>query len=602
VTKWKDGIKNGLQAVGLGMELWTDEEFSECDKSSNHPRMLCSEKNVKNELTINQFLQDYGCEKTASKMYRKDLFGMQARYEFCGDDQIPDSLNDLRLAIEETAKELSPENISSHKIKQLQYNPSEHNFYDQYMPTTVVSFVFLEIEKIKKANYAKFLINVKNSTYETYSHFFETYVRNFLMYGFVGNVRHLDQKDAKLYVFDRILNKGDFVYKIFSNEYPFQILLEEEDKEDSLTLLGMGAYNFLNPILLSPTKSKCATFDNIIIHTPSNRDQSSHIIFIQTTTMNKPPVKFSGILGMLLLAMTVQINTGHAPRLSFAFVVPNDLFDTYTAPDAEDLEKVFGKINIFVVSVSDHSKNEIGNNFYLEANSTFTVSCFDKTIPKKVNPLNPATVSKQNLINFEPKIDIFRLFTKWDDLIVGEPVGLLDPKFKNIRNQIWQNVNIFVNVNTHKVIANVIEKNKKDKGMEKEEEINEKKNENENEADQNIEKEEQFKKQKRKRENIKIEDGRVINVKNDFENLYEKLFKFVSTDGYCLSESISFSTLFSKEFICKVLFCLNFDVTGIEEETSNISKLDKYVLWLTTTKNINLKKIKALLNIFEYMK
>jgi hypothetical protein len=241
------------------------------------------------------------------------------------------------------------------------------------------------------------------------------------MYGFIGKIRHLNDSVEEPYVFDCICSKGDFVYKIYSNEHPFQILFEEEEKEQISILMLLNTTNFLNPTLLSPTKTKYIMLNDIIIYPSSDPHTSSHIIFIKTTTMDKNSIKPSGILGMLLLAMMVQLNTGLAPRVSFVFVVPNDLFGVFTTPETRNLEKVSKPIGIFVVSVSDCSKNDIKKSFYLEATSTSIVSNFNNELvfSKKVTTsLSHPPIVVERLVKPEPQIKMFKLFAKWDEHVI----------------------------------------------------------------------------------------------------------------------------------------------------------------------------------------
>jgi hypothetical protein len=174
---------------------------------------------------------------------------------------------------------------------------------------------------------------------------------------------------------------------------------------------------------------------------------------------------------MLLLAMMVELNTGYAPHVSFVFLVPEDLFETYTAPQAEKLKKVFETIDIFVVSIADGFLNSKKENFYSVWNLTSSESSFNKknvSFPNK-QPLNsffplPSFSHSQGL---QPLIDTYRLFKKLDEEIPPKNVSLEDPFFKILdKIQIWGGMEISVSHDEKKIIVEKVKKMEKEKEIE----------------------------------------------------------------------------------------------------------------------------------------
>jgi hypothetical protein len=51
MERWFGGPKTFLQAIGLGMELWTDKEFNDFDKNNKHPIKFSNEQKAQSLIT-----------------------------------------------------------------------------------------------------------------------------------------------------------------------------------------------------------------------------------------------------------------------------------------------------------------------------------------------------------------------------------------------------------------------------------------------------------------------------------------------------------------------------------------------------------------------
>jgi hypothetical protein len=485
MERWFGGAKTVSQAIGLGMELWTDKEFNDFDKDNKHPIKFSNKQ--KTQKLITNLLLRFGCKKRPLNMNRNELFGRQARYEFCGEDQIHDFLSYLQSAIGKAAIELNTLEMmsikeyslsdgeeASHKIKQLQYVPSKGIFYDQFISETIINMVSFEIEENIKEKYEQFLAIVrKSSNIGVYPHLFESHIRNFLSFGFTGKVRKLESTDTEILNFQRLFFEGDFVYKTHDHKNPVQILFEENAGNK---LMLLGANGFDSAVLLSPTEPKCATFDDIVICPGQNAP--SHIIFIQTTISNAHPLKHSGILGMLLLAMMVELNTGFPPYISFAYIVPDDLFEEYVAPQTKLLKEVFKTIDIFVVSIVRDSINDKNENFYLKTGLTATASFFKDgyfSEERSTSSINKVfrKIKFQNS-SLKPQIDIYRSFKRMEEEKMPLHTYTKNPYFINVSKQKWGDMEISVHKNKIVIVKNT------NKESEEEEEKDENKEEDQN--------------------------------------------------------------------------------------------------------------------------
>jgi hypothetical protein len=585
-ARWRCHYKDqDTKVIGLGMELWTSEELRKYDPQKKYPRRLC-EKNAKCESLVNDTLKDLGCKKEAADIYRRDLFGKQARFEFStNEEQIVINVNLLKTAIENIvggsdfsglriANSITTEskiaNIQSHKIKQLQYNVNDRTFSERFMSHMVIKFLSFKLEKVREDRYREFLGIIKETRRETYGHFFESYVRDFLLYGFCGDVKNLLTNERRDFKFDWIDFKKDFVYKTYNRTLRFQILLQKENT--LLRLLGADGFN--NSVLLSPTKTQCATFDDIMIIPSGRIGIPTHISFVQTTTRNNHPIKLSGILGMLLLAMLVELRSGVAPQVSFLFVVPSDLIRIYTESESqtEDLIKVFENISIFAVTINDDT-DQIPN-FYNDKDTQIP-SSFNDTFKRDKYLLAPGYQNPSQTTNV-PQINLFRLFSKWDANPSKVLFSFLDPKFHVINEEkTWDRIKF--STFEDKIILRVNEKKKNQPKK---------------------------KKKKKKSVNVKKENGAKKNSEKDsFEDLYYQFLGVINKGYVEPKRRLVFSKSFTKLFICKVVYCLMFKIVHIElfKETKEKYYLKFYVSDEMTLNTINSswEQMRDFLRIFE---
>jgi hypothetical protein len=396
--------------------------------------------------------------------------------------------------------------------------------------------------------------------------------------------------------FNRIFLKQDFVYKIYNNKYPFQLLFEEEEN-GSFNLLG--THRIRQSVLLSPTKTKCATFDDIVIIPPSESEKIPHIIFIQTTTGNDHDVKLSGVLGMLLLMMLVELNSQVSPRVSFCFVVPNNLFNFYIATKSNFLRNIIPKIGIYVVTVAECLSKQKPIFYSLPSEqvpSSFRPDFFNKeNISSEYLTLDIPNSKDLPFTETKDLVDLVNLFEKFDLKPTSKEVFLKRPKFKVISEQTWGNLKFKFTQN--RIIPLKIQNEKE---IEKENEHVDVKDEEIRDVTNDAGEEEEDKNRK------KIRKKNDIFQEEYFSFLNSVKFDYYSQRKHPLTDTISFSNVFSPEFIIRVIYCLMLDINKIENINSSSNKYTfKLFVGMPSTKDsisALLLQVNNLLQVFDDLK
>jgi hypothetical protein len=577
--RWLYGDKESSDTVALGMELWTKDEFMEWDEQKLYPRTLCKKESSK-LLEITGLLRRFGCEQPASEVYRRNLFGSQARFEYSEDEAlISTRVGTFADSLAAVAAKLSSLDLltndktdflhlfDTHKIKELQYDVSTRVFYEQFVSGYIIELLAENIEKNKEDKYKEFLYTIKIQESEAYRHHFESYVRGFLYRGFKGSVSPLNSNEKNNFSFDVLGICSGFVYKTYGL-HKFQILLEK----DTSCLLGVNLPE--KPVLLSPTEIGCAAIDDIVMIPPQKSDPNLafHIVFVQTTVGTDHPITRSGILGMLLLAMAVEFSSGVAPIVSFCFIVPEELVQDYKTPHGQLLKEIFNNVEIFAVSINDYLSGAKIESFYFRKKSLQIASSFSTEFSKERQEILASSstnsfscFSNSGIKIKKPQIKLVKLFTGISSSFFPSSFGLGDAIFRVIsEKEQWGRVEL--SISASKILASRFDENEKGNEKEKEENEENKEGRKENEGKENKKEGEEGAKAKTKEERNKNKKN--INDPDNFSDLYDYLFSDIPNGSYNFKKAISFSKCYSKSFICKVIH-LMFDAVDVDETKLN---------------------------------
>jgi hypothetical protein len=336
------------------MESWSVTEFILVGGLLKKPvpAKLCK-KNSDDRKDFSEALEMLKIFKNPSNILRRDLFGMEARFEFGKKSTFLQRLSDLKTTLsglsEKTQEFLTSNDpsklIETHKIIHLYYNPITRNFSKNFLSNAMVLITNNYLECTKTNKYMEFLDVLKSGCEDMYRSAFENVIGRLICVGCKGVMRPLSVKDDQSNVNFSLKTHTpkSFTYVQHGRIYCFCEAFSGQ-------LLGVVSYK--PPLFLSANGLNCPTIDGIIVDWADDLNSSLVVTFVQCTVSEKhsfsPAALFSMIVFIKLLGLK---NDKVVSSVRFFFIVPSDKFTDFGCAEATKTLRNFGITEIKVVKL-----------------------------------------------------------------------------------------------------------------------------------------------------------------------------------------------------------------------------------------------------------
>jgi hypothetical protein len=382
-NRWMDPKGSFYCPVGFGMELWSEKELSRMAAIFlDYTSYLCSENDV-NKQQISTILKEFGLDNSPDTYKRKDLFGMQPRFEFNPSKDVLSAMRGLKQVFTEVIQKrdvlTSPANKNDdYKIVKLEFDLDNRVFNQTFISQTILSILVRYIEKEKDGIF-KELLDGTSTNRGLYGCLFEKYVDHLLVRGVSIKKRTLLEKDLDTDELICKCGKRDLCFKKVG-----KIQMWYENINNAIYLFGLDTFRNVKEnvgILLGQKLNGCATVDSIVIQFKQGKYE---VIFIQSTVRNTHTVSIAGFFGMLMLVNSIRHYSKKNVTVKFYFVVDKSNYSIFNTSEAKYLTYLFDEIEIGVVKI-DEFVNPTNNP------TTTTNTIDDPTTTTKTN--NPITTT-----------------------------------------------------------------------------------------------------------------------------------------------------------------------------------------------------------------